>query len=345
MVNQDVSVEWIKHRNILALPQGWQRPAKTEEWAYEQCLRELPETIYFQLVCFPWATLIDLLRKGKKRKASLYLDQLTITPPPVSLIRATVCQHIYASDMLPWFKRLKITDLYWSHAKTGETSIDGIRIHPFPLYPVQCGEYLLTDGYATKPLVDRRYLYSFIGAYDTGLYLSPVRQWLFNLPAEESSYIKYRSQWHYENQVYHEQIAGLQCNESSEDENRDNSREYSEVMKESIFSLCPSGSGPNSIRIWESLGFGCIPVILSDSLQLPGDSNLWNKAVIRISETEESVKRLPALLQDLIASPEKLAMMQEAGRDLWELYGKQGPITILGEMSRLDVVRSRVDMS
>ena len=96
MVEHNASAKWKKDRNILAFSFGWQRPAKTEEWVYEQCLSELPESIYFQLVCFPWATLIDLLRKGKKLEAEFYLDQLASTPPSGSLIRATVCQHIYA---------------------------------------------------------------------------------------------------------------------------------------------------------------------------------------------------------------------------------------------------------
>ena len=47
--------------------------------------------------------------------------------------------------------------------------------------------------------------------------------------------------------------------------------------------MCPSGSGPNSIRFWESLAVGSIPVLLSDSLELP-KHKLWDDVIIRIKE-------------------------------------------------------------
>ena len=31
-----------------------------------------------------------------------------------------------------------------------------------------------------------------------------------------------------------------------------------------VFSLCPEGAGPNTLRVWESLAVGAIPVILVD---------------------------------------------------------------------------------
>ena len=40
-------------------------------------------------------------------------------------------------------------------------------------------------------------------------------------------------------------------------------------MNNSKFTLCPSGNGVNSIRIWEAMKYGSIPVILSNTLLLP----------------------------------------------------------------------------
>ena len=66
---------------------------------------------------------------------------------------------------------------------------------------------------------------------------------------------------------------------------------------------------------------------------------------MKVTETEASVSQLPELLENLLNQPEQLKRMQDAGRELWNLYAKQGPVTILGELSRLDVVRSRVNLS
>ncbi len=341
-MSNERSHPWERSGSLLAFPQGWQRPAKTEEWVYEQCLGELPESVFSQLVCFPWATLIDLLRSNRQPKAGPYLDVLALAPPRTTLIRATVCQHIYALDMLEWFQRLSITDLYWSHAVRDVRGVEGVRVHPFPLYPVRCFDNPDVDSHEVKSSSERKYLYSFIGAYDANLYLSPVRKWIHKLPVRSDAFVSGRNEWHYEKQVYHQQIGGFKIADRDQKSHLQQSEEYSRVMANSVFCLCPSGSGPNSIRLWEALGFGCIPVILSDDLLLPGSRSDWNKAVIQVKETEIAVSQLPALLEDLASQPELLKRMQEAGHELWRLYGEQGPVTILSELTQLGVVRDRV---
>ncbi len=345
MTKQGNSVEWIKKQNILAFPYSWQRPAKTEEWVYEQCLNHFPESTFLQIVCFPWATLIDLLRSNKKHKAKPYLDALVLTSPKTTLIRATVCQHIYALDMLEWFQRLGITDLYWPHAVKNVREIAGIVIHPFPLYPVRCFDNSVTDSNGGKLLSHKRYLYSFIGAYEANLYLSPVRRWILDLPLRPDALVTGRDEWHYEKQVYHQQIGGIEITNEEQKSHYQRSEEYSRVMTDSLFCLCPSGSGPNSIRLWEALGFGCIPVILSDDLLLPGHKSDWDKATIQVKETKTAVSQLPLLLEDLAGQPQRLEEMREAGQELWRMYGEQGPITILSELAQSEFISERFNPS
>lgn len=79
----------------------------------------------------------------------------------MTLLRVTVCQHIYMRDLLPFFRQLKITDVFWAHALVNEPAIDGIRIHPFPLYPVRCADMSAKEREGLKSLSQRRYLYSF----------------------------------------------------------------------------------------------------------------------------------------------------------------------------------------
>ncbi len=244
--------------------------------------------------------------------------------------------------MLPWFKQLKITDLYWSHARINETYLDGIRVHAFPLYPVRCEDYPAIIASGGKTSIERKYLYSFIGAYDSDLYLSPVRSWIFDLPIRPDAHILSRGEWHYEKKVYDEQIAGVTMNESECLAQAQYNHDYTEVLQDTIFSLCPSGSGPNSIRLWESLGFGCIPVLLSDQLRLPGDPDEWDKAIVQVPEQKRTVKQLPDILQSIASNPERLHKMQQAGRVLWKKYGDQGPITVLQELTRIDRIHEWV---
>ena len=288
--------------SVLAFPYGWQQPAKTEEWAYEYCIRALGDNTHLQMLSFPWATLIDLQRKGKQNEAQKYIEALHWAPPKKTLIRATVMQHIYAKDLWPILSQLGITDVFWSHANKKNTIIDEIRLHPFPLYPACCAQQQELGEWV--PLDERRYLYSFIGAYEKDLYLSFARNWIFAFPKRTDAIVKRRVQWHFEDVVYGEQINGVVRTQEMRHAEVEKMDEYREVIQHSIFSLCPSGSGPNTIRLWESVCLGAIPVIISDNIRLPGDEQAWRKAAIFVPENQNKVRDIPNLLENLSNSGE-----------------------------------------
>jgi hypothetical protein len=100
--------------------------------------------------------------------------------------------------------------------------------------------------------------------------------------------------------------------------------EFQDSLRNSTFSLCPSGSGPNSIRLWESIGAGSIPVILADTYAPPGPRDLWERAAVFCAETKEAVRALPERLRALAAEPGRLRAMRQALRQLWLLYGRDG---------------------
>jgi hypothetical protein len=286
---------WVKHSNLYAFPYRWQTPAKTELWAYEKCLVQENVNIYEQFFCFPWAALVDFLKHNQPTKAKFFIDALNVAPPKMAVKRITFCQHIYALDLLPFLKKLGITDIYWSHKIKGQDEIEGIKLHPYPLYPVM--HYKREKPYNNKLLSERKYLYSFIGAYQADLYLTPVRKWIFDLPKRDDAVVIERSEWHFEQDVYRNQLLG-----DTEDEVKSNVRklheqEYIEVMQETVFCLCPSGSGPNSIRLWEAIEFGCVPVILSDTLDTTISAKLIN--AIKCKESSED---LYSLIVDLEGS-------------------------------------------
>jgi hypothetical protein len=315
-----MSQDWQRTGNVLAWPRDWQQPARTEEWFYQACL-DMPVNRYVEMVCFPWATLIDLLRKGKTGPAQSMSASLRWLEPRTTLMRATACQHIYAKDMWPVFKRLKITDLFWAHARKSELEYDGIRIHPLPLYPVCWHER--DRSLADKPLAKRKYLYSFVGAHQAGLYESEVREWIFGLAQRPDAWVERRAQWHFERVVYGEQIEGVPLRVNERQQQGERARHYEAVMRDSVFSLCPSGSGPNSIRLWESIGFGCIPVVLSDDYRPPAPDSLWERAVLSVGENQPEVARLPDLLAKFVADPARIAVALKAGRELWNATGEK----------------------
>ncbi len=128
---------WQRSPGLLAWPHDWQRPARTEEWAFEEGTAQLGQSPFTELICFPWATLVDLLDRDHLDRARPFVEALDLAPPRTTLIRATVCQHIRVEPILPWLKALQITDIFWSHACTDKFELNGIRVHPFPLYPVR----------------------------------------------------------------------------------------------------------------------------------------------------------------------------------------------------------------
>ena len=75
--------------------------------------------------------------------------------------------------------------------------------------------------------------------------------------------------------------------------------EYRNALGSSRFVLCPSGSGPNTLRFWEALGSGAIPVLLSDDLVLPGDRQAWEDAIVLVPESKDSVMDIPETLKKI----------------------------------------------
>lgn len=291
------STGWVRHGNIFAYPYDWQQPAKTELWAYEQLLEKPDADIYTQYICFPWATLVDYLDHNPA-KARALLTALENKPPRFALNVKTFCQHIYALKLLPFFKKLGITEIYWSHKIKGQDEVEGIKLRAYPLYPVM--HYKRKKPYKNKPLSERKYLYSFIGSYQPDLYLTKVREWIFNLPETSESYIKKRTEWHFEQDVYRNQLLGMSESEAKKISRMSDEEEYIEVMEESIFCLCPSGSGPNSIRLWEAIEFGCVPIIISDTFD---DTSIRCVPHIKIPEIEKDfLNTMSGLTKKLISS-------------------------------------------
>ncbi len=313
----------------------WQRPVRTEEWALEAVGAKSLQTQFFDYIGFPWATLIDLKRRNRVERADELERILVDFGPKTTLVRATVCQHIWATDMLEQFKALKITDLFWSHATISQQELGGIRIHPFPLYPVAFEDRMgavLPSAVLQRP---RSLLYNFVGAFDARLYLSEVRRWIFELPQRSDACVSQTDSWYFEKAVYKDQIENGSSARTPDFSARQDQQGYRKLLEQSHFTLCPSGAGPNTIRFWEALGAGSVPVLISDNLRLPGSGEEWTAGMIRIPEKEEAIRNLPRYLEELVLDAEAMRAYRLAGAALWERFILEGPRKLISRLSSL----------
>jgi len=268
----------------------WQYPVITEETFYNQNKNDE------NYIGFPWATIID-----KRYDLNIILK---IIKPYLIINKQyyTCCQHIYFRKLFDLFKILNIKTVYSPHKIIGEDKINEIFIKPCPLYAANIEDPRRNQLFQNIDCltIPRQYLYSFQGAYDKQCYLTDIREQLFNMKHPENCYIKNIGLWHYNNIVYSSrQNKDKELNENNAHIN--NTNDYNKLLLDSRFSLCPSGSGPNSIRLWESLAIGSIPIILADTLDLP-DHELWDKAILRVKESD--LHKLPNLLSTIDESKE-----------------------------------------
>lgn len=123
-----------------------------------------------------------------------------------------------------------------------------------------------------------------------------MREWIFNLPKRDDAIVIERSEWHFERDVYRNQLHGIEENEANIIIRKKYEKQYIEVMENTVFCLCPSGSGPNSIRLWEAIEFGCVPVLISEELDL-NYCLIEIEKLLRFDKTMLSVENLPNALE------------------------------------------------
>ena len=274
----------------------WQYPVITEETFYNQNKNDE------NYIGFPWATIID-------KRYDLNIILKIIRPYIINNINNinstyyTCCQHIYFRKLFDLFKLLNIKTVYSPHKIIGEDKINDIFINPCPLYAANIEDPHRNNVFQNIDLltIKRKYLYSFQGAYDKQCYLTDIREQIFNMKHPQKCYVKNIGFWHYNNIVY----SSLQNKDKELNENNihiNNTNEYNQLLLASRFSLCPSGSGPNSIRLWEALAIGSIPIVLADTLDLP-NHELWDKAILRVKES--NLHTLSDLLSSIDESKEK----------------------------------------
>jgi hypothetical protein len=283
---------------VVGWDRQWQYPAITERHAFEKAREFLPRDERCAYFGFPWATLIDQLNTGADAGELMLALEAAADLLSAWPVVATVCQHVYFFKYLELFEAAGVSHVFWSHTSTDTAvTLQQLRselvVVPFPLYPVRYPQ--LNHAHAR----DDAYLYSFVGAQPSAAYRTQSRGWIFeSLSDDPAALIVQRPEWHFQQVVYEQQIARAEAVELRA--TSEHAREFVEALDRSVFTLCPSGSGPNSIRLWEAMMASSIPVLIADGLLLPGNQAIWEEAIVRIPEDEESVRAIPDTLRDLV---------------------------------------------
>jgi hypothetical protein len=312
----------------------WQYPCRTEEDAY-RVHRDLQgpqrEGDAYQIyVGLPWATFIDR-GVNQKLSAAAYPEALLLahrkrTDALAEVLKHwgrrlqvhSVCQHIFWREAAARIRSAGITDLWISHMEKGSDEEQGLKLHSWSLYAVNDRDPDRRQGLYFLPIEQRPVFASFSGAYMKH-YISDVRQRMQGLASLDGYEVSIKDMWHFNKVVYNYQVFG---DESKKDAiETDEVRTYNELLSHTRFSLCPVGAGPNTLRLWESLAVGSIPVVLSDRHQLPdlerllpGEGLSWEQVVVLHPESE--LDQLDARLRQI--GPHELHRRQRLCRRVYE---------------------------
>lgn len=265
----------------------WQYPCKTE-WQAMENHRNIgftdidPDKKLIKLyIPLPWATYIDKNKYPEEIfkivKENLSIFKVLSQKLNYKLEVHTVCQHIHWHRLIDVFDEIGITDLSLSHCSLKARVVvsdnkSALRLHPWSLYAVNYSDSsrgsMLVRG---KPISERKYLASFIGAHMPH-YLSDIRVKLFTdfINANPKNVlVDLGSMWHFNRVVYDSQVKGQIDDIQALSELSGDVSRYNHYLSNSIFSLCPEGAGPNTLRLWESIAVGAIPVLFNRNLEFP----------------------------------------------------------------------------
>jgi hypothetical protein len=294
----------------------WQFPARTEAVA-AQLHAALPEValvdgwidLYLGL---PWATWIDVSARRDETLTDIQKElamqrvriggyRAVLRACGVELRVHTVCQHIDWRRLVVHWRDIGITDLWLSHAAgarpgSGDSTFT---IHPWHLYAVNVEDPTRRAGLDVgRDPAGKSLLASFVGAH-ADHYVSDTRLRLLSLDGIPGFHVEVNRRWHLEDVVYRHQVQGrplADCHRVDESVTR-----YNEVLSDSVFSLCPAGAGANTLRLWESLAVGSVPVILGPPPLMPAGGTLapidWDAIVLTVAD--DQIPELPRILRSI----------------------------------------------
>ena len=183
-----------------------------------------------------------------------------------------VCQHIYVN-------RLDFGDNLVFIPHTEELDNYHFIPHYNPIYNKPPGRINFTD---------RDFKFSFIGDFGT----NRVREIISVLNTEKTPIIP-TGKWFFSHDG---------------EKQKDLLSTYSNVLKKSKISLCPMGTGPSTLRLFESMSVGSIPVVFNN-IKLPQEI----KNLVKIMDVNDLIKN-PYILDELAENGNSIS------KNIYEIY-------------------------
>jgi hypothetical protein len=97
---------------------------------------------------------------------------------------------------------------------------------------------------------------------------------------------------------------------------------YAATMEESIFAPCPAGNSPETIRLYDALESGCIPISLHHEFIISSDAlaQFGKPPFPLLNSWDELPTFLEDMKQQLAIHPEKIQILQDQCIDWWTQY-------------------------
>ena len=204
-------------------------------------------------------------------KTQSIIDDINIKNPNKKFF---VCQHIYVN-------RLNFGDnlVFTPHTEESDNYLFIPHYNPIYDRPPE-----------RKKFLDRDFKFSFIGDFGT----NKIRETLSVLNTEKTPVMP----------------TGMWFFSHDSERQEDLLKTYVNVLNRSRISLCPMGTGPSTLRLFESMSVGAIPVIFND-LKLPKEI----KNLVSVMDINEIIKN-PASMDKLLENGENLS------KNIYEAYWK-----------------------
>ncbi len=307
----------------------WQYPCTTELQALKNHLQpstppdrfNRPARILNMYMGLPWATFVDrklnpeyleslfaVRLRGYKKLAEFFGYTLKVH---------SVCQTIHWLRISPVLEACGVTDLHISHmevdSKKKLPKESCLELHSWPLIATNVEVPGRGHGleFGKQP-EKKKWFATFTGAHMKH-YRSDVRLKLKEVAdkaGREDVLVTIKGEWHFNKIVYQEQVAMKPLSNKDIKNELEATQSYNEMLSDSKFSLCPEGAGPNTLRFWESLAVGSIPVLVADNWVPPSEiSTVKPEEKCYVAIDSSQVDTLFSILENLTA--DEIRLMQE----------------------------------
>ena len=166
---------------------------------------------------------------------------------------------------------------------------------------VRTGHYLwmYENNFVDKaPFAKANYLFSFVGNLDTYGIRSEIGKLTHPRAFIRDTSEKSKSVWW----------------DGTESEKARFRSQYSDDLARSKFVLCPRGISPSSVRLFETMKTGRVPVIISDDW-VPPEGPQWDSFSVKIKESD--IEQIP---QRLDQAESRAPAMGARAREAWETW-------------------------